>query len=80
MTSVFWADLAGDLENPEFLREYITESVRIATIDAIINALDEARISAGLSKTELARTIGAESATVRRLFHRHGEPHTGHPR
>jgi transcriptional regulator with XRE-family HTH domain len=68
MTSVFWADLASDLEDPEFLREYITESVRIATIDAIINALDEARISAGLSKAELARAIGAEPATVRRLF------------
>ncbi|HEX2417145.1 MAG TPA: helix-turn-helix transcriptional regulator [Micromonosporaceae bacterium] len=68
MTSVFWDDLASDLEDPEFLREYITESVRIATIDAVINALDEARISAGLSKAELARAIGAEPATVRRLF------------
>jgi len=65
---VFWDDLARDLEDPEFLREYITESVRIATTDAIINALDEARVSAGLSKAELARAIGAEPATVRRLF------------
>jgi DNA-binding phage protein len=64
----FWEDLAGDLEDPEFLREYITESVRIATVDAIINALDEARVSAGMSKADLARAIGAEPATVRRLF------------
>jgi DNA-binding phage protein len=65
---VFWDDLARDLEDPEFLREYITESVRIATTDAIINAHDEARVSADLSKAELARAIGAEPATVRRLF------------
>jgi DNA-binding phage protein len=68
MNSVFWDDLARDLEDPIFLREYITESVRIATTDAIINALDDARESAGLSKAEVARTIGAEPATVRRLF------------
>jgi DNA-binding phage protein len=68
MTSVFWDDLARGLEDPIFLREYITESVRIATTDAIINALDDARESAGLSKAEVARTIGAEPATIRRLF------------
>ena len=68
MDSIFWSDLARDLEDPEFLREYITESVRITTIDAIINALDEARVSAGLSKAEVARAIGVEPATIRRLF------------
>jgi transcriptional regulator with XRE-family HTH domain len=68
MTSVFWDDLVKDMEDPAFAREYIIESVRIATIDAIINSLDEARISAGLSKAALARAIGAEPATVRRLF------------
>jgi DNA-binding phage protein len=68
LTSTFWDDLAADLEDPDFLREYITESVRIASIDAIINTLDAARISAGLSKAALARTIGAEPASVRRLF------------
>jgi DNA-binding phage protein len=68
MSGVFWDDLARDMEDPEFLRDYITESVRIATVDAIINALDDARVSAGLSKAELARAIGSEPATVRRLF------------
>jgi DNA-binding phage protein len=68
MDGIFWDDLAHDLEDPVFLREYITESVRIATTDAIINALDEARASAGLSKAEVARAIGAEPATIRRLF------------
>jgi DNA-binding phage protein len=68
MRGAFWEDLAGDLEDPAFLREYITESVRIATVDTIINALDEARESALMSKAELARAIGAEPAVVRRLF------------
>ena len=64
----FWADLVNDMRDPEFSREYIIESVRIATIDSIINSLDEARLAAGLSKADLARAIGAEPATVRRLF------------
>lgn len=64
----FWDDLARDLEDPEFLREYIVESMRIATIDSVINGLDEAREAVGLSKAELARAIQAEPATIRRLF------------
>lgn len=66
--TAFWEDLARDLEDPEFLREYIAESMRIATIDAIVSALDEARTAAGLSKAELARAIQVEPATIRRLF------------
>jgi transcriptional regulator with XRE-family HTH domain len=66
--SQFWDDLAKDLEDPEFLREYVCESVRIATIDDLVNELDEAREAAGLSKAELARAISAEPAVVRRLF------------
>jgi ribosome-binding protein aMBF1 (putative translation factor) len=66
--SQFWKDLAKDLENPEFLREYVRESIRIATIDQLVNALDEARDAAGLSKAELARAISAEPAVIRRLF------------
>ncbi|MBE7188192.1 helix-turn-helix transcriptional regulator [Jatrophihabitans endophyticus] len=64
----FWDDLARDLEDPEFLRDYIVESMRIATVDAIINELDEAREAAGLSKAGLARAIQVEPATIRRLF------------
>jgi transcriptional regulator with XRE-family HTH domain len=66
--SVFWDDLAQDLNDPRFLRDYVTESIRIATIDRIVNELDEARQAAGLSKAELARAISTEPATVRRLF------------
>ena len=66
--SAFWADLAQDLDDPDLLREFIMTSVRIATTDRLVNTLDEARKAAGLSKADLARTIGAEPATIRRLF------------
>ena len=66
--SVFWDDLARDLEDPEFLREYVVESVRIFTIDQVVNALNDAREAAGLSKAALARAISAEPAAMRRLF------------
>jgi transcriptional regulator with XRE-family HTH domain len=66
--SVFWDDLASDLGDPEFLREYVAESIRIATIDRIVNELDTARAAVGLTKADLARAISAEPATVRRLF------------
>lgn len=38
---VFWDDHARDRLDPEFLREYAMESRRIATIDAVVNALDD---------------------------------------
>lgn len=66
--SVFWDDLASDLGDPGFLREYVAESVRIATIDRIVNELDAARAAVGLTKAGLARAISSEPATVRRLF------------
>ena len=66
--SVFWGDLARDLEDPEFLREYVVESVRIFTIDQVVNALNDAREAAGLSKAALARAISVEPAAMRRLF------------
>ena len=66
--SAFWDDLARDLEDPEFLREFIVESMRIATIDEVVNALEDAREAARLSKAELARAIQVEPATIRRLF------------
>lgn len=66
--SAFWDDLAEDLKDPEFLREYVVESMRIATIDSVVNTLDDAREAAGLTKAELARAIQVEPATIRRLF------------
>jgi transcriptional regulator with XRE-family HTH domain len=66
--SLFWADLVRDLGDPDFLREYIVESMRIATIGGLVDALDAAREAATMSKADLARAIGAEPAVVRRLF------------
>ena len=68
MTGEFWTDLESDVTDPAFAREFAAESVRIATIDALVNQLDEAREVAGLSKAALARAIGADPAVIRRLF------------
>lgn len=65
---VFWEDLREDLKDPEFLRSYVTNWVKISTTDAIINALDDARENAHLSKAALARSINAEPSTLRRIF------------
>lgn len=69
--SVFWDDLAEDLQDPEFRKQYVLDSLRIATVDRLINDLDAARQTADLNKSELARVIGVEPATVRRLFSSH---------
>lgn len=66
--SAFWDDLARDLEDAEFLRDYVVESMRIATIDQVVNTIDDAREAAGLSKAELARAIQKEPASIRRLL------------
>jgi DNA-binding phage protein len=66
--NAFWDDLAEDLKDPGFLRSYVVESVHIATVDAMVNALNEARVGAGLSKAGLARAIGANPDAIRRLF------------
>lgn len=67
-TAVFWADLQQDLQDPEFRRAYVLESMRISATDDIVNAFDEAREHAGISKADLARAIGMEPASIRRLF------------
>jgi DNA-binding phage protein len=61
-------DPAPELENPELLREYVLESVRNSTTAQVVNALNDAREAAGMSKAALARSISAEPAVIRRLF------------
>lgn len=68
MTEQFWSDLESDLEDPEYARAYAAESARIATIDAIVNALNDAAATQGLSKAGLARATGMSAAAVRRLL------------
>lgn len=65
---VFWKDLEQDLQDPEFVREYVAETIRIATIDSVMNALESARTTLGLSKAELARAVQVEPAAMRRMF------------
>ncbi|HEX6360134.1 hypothetical protein [Actinophytocola sp.] len=67
-SNTYWDDLVEDLKDPEFLRAYITESLRVATIDQLVHDLDEARRGLGLTKAELARAISAEPAVIRRLL------------
>lgn len=68
MTNQFWEDLQSEMQDPEFARAYATESIRIATIDALVNELDVLRENANLSKAQLARAIGADPSVVRRLL------------
>ncbi|MBT0770303.1 hypothetical protein KIH74_15280 [Kineosporia sp. J2-2] len=39
MRSIFWNDLQEYLKKPEYLREYVAQSVRVTTTDRLINAL-----------------------------------------
>ena len=55
MNDVFNTMLEPEGRDPAFARAYAAESARIETIDAIINALDEARSTEKLSKAALAR-------------------------
>ncbi|MFC9876435.1 helix-turn-helix domain-containing protein [Nocardia salmonicida] len=72
--SVFWEDLAEDLKDPEFLREFVLSSIRIKTIDSIINTLDEARDESDLTKAGLARAASLDPSVVRRLFSADSNP------
>lgn len=68
MPSQFWEDLKSDTSDPEFARAYAVESVRIATIDAVMNTLNDALIAEGMSKASLARATGMKAPVVRRLL------------
>jgi DNA-binding phage protein len=66
--SAFWDDLAEDLKDPDFLRDYILEAMRIQTVDHLVNSLDEAREAAGMTKADIARAVRAKDSVIRRLF------------
>lgn len=68
MPSAFWDDHTHDLQDPEYAREFAVESIRVDTIDRIINGIDDQRAAAGMSKAALARAIGSHPAVVRRLL------------
>ena len=66
--------LAEQLGDPEFRAEYERERRELAVIDEIVNALDQLRADYGMSKAELAREIGKNPASVRRLLTASGNP------
>lgn len=66
--------LAEQLADPEFRAEFERERREIETVDAIVNALDGLRDERRLTKAELARRIGKNPASVRRLLTASGNP------
>lgn len=59
---------ARELEDPTFEAEYRQARAEIAQVDAVMSKLDALREASGISKAELARLIGRNPSTVRRLF------------
>lgn len=60
--------LAERLADTDFRDSYYQASSEIAQVDAVMRALDNLRLEAGISKAELARQIDKNPASVRRLF------------
>lgn len=56
------------MEDSEFRAEYDQARADIAQVDAIMRQLDTLRVASGYTKAELARLIGKNPSTVRRLF------------
>jgi len=57
-----------DLRDDEFRRQFLLEAERIATIDRIVNQLDDVRRELGVTKADLARAIGRTPESIRRLL------------
>ena len=60
--------LADRMKDPGFRAEFERVSREIKAIDVIVNELDSLRATRGTTKAELARQIGKNPASVRRLF------------
>ena len=67
-TSFYERFRAQNMEDPEFRAAYERAARQIAQIDAVIQALDALRVDLGISKAELARRVGRNASSVRRLF------------
>jgi DNA-binding XRE family transcriptional regulator len=66
--------IAARMKDPEFPEEYERAHSEIEQVDAIIRQLDELRQDAGLTKADLARRIGRDPSSIRRLFTAKGNP------
>jgi DNA-binding XRE family transcriptional regulator len=60
--------LAARMKDPEFREEYKRARREIDQVDSVIRRLDELREEAGLTKADLARHIGRDPSSIRRLF------------
>jgi DNA-binding XRE family transcriptional regulator len=67
-TSYHEKRLAERKKDATFKAEFDRASRQISQIDAIMQSLEDLRMEAGVSKAELARQIGKDPASVRRLF------------
>ncbi len=56
------------MKDPAFASAYTAARAVVDSADALIRALDEARLLVGVSKADLARQLGARPEIVRRLF------------
>ena len=66
--NAFCDDHARNMEDPEYRHHFVLQAARIAAIDELVNRLDAVRVAQGISKAMLARAIGRDPATVRRLL------------
>ena len=67
-----WLD--EQLADPEFREEFEREQRELRSIDAIVNKLDDLREQRGITKAKLAREIGKNPASVRRMLTAPGNP------
>ncbi len=66
--------VAEDRKSPEYRAEYDRARREIHQIDAIVRALDSRRQELGWTKADVARAVGKNPASVRRLFSTAGNP------
>jgi ribosome-binding protein aMBF1 (putative translation factor) len=59
---------ARRMQDPEYHRAYQRAAREIAQTDAVIRELDALRSDLGMSKAELARRVGRNASSIRRLF------------
>ena len=59
---------AAELQDPAFRTAYEQARTEIAQVDQVMRQLDALREASGVTKAELARLIGRNPSTVRRLF------------
>lgn len=66
--------MAERMRDPEFRSEYERARSEIDLIDSVVRSLNELRERKGTSKTDLARRIGRNPSSIRRLFTAQSNP------